>query len=50
MFVAGELEIINNFCKDRSEKEGRLQLLQKIAYYGSLYQWSAVLDFYAAWL
>ena len=49
-FVAGELEIIANFCKDKAEKEGRLKLLQKIAYFSSVYQWSAILDFYAAWL
>lgn len=50
MLVAGELEIINNFCKNKSEKEGRLRLLQNIAYYSSTYVWTSVLDFYAAWL
>jgi len=50
MFVAGELEIINNFCKNRSEKEGRLKLLQKVAYFSSIYQWTSVLDIYAACL
>ncbi|CAG2243504.1 unnamed protein product [Mytilus edulis] len=49
-FVAGELEIISNFCKNKSEKEGRLRLLQKVSYFSSVYQWSAILDFYAAWL
>ena len=29
MFVAGELEIINNFFKNRSEKEGRLKFYKK---------------------
>ena len=50
LFVAGELEIINNFCKDKHEKQGRLKLLKKIAYFSSTYQWASVLDFYAAWL
>ncbi|CAC5386490.1 PXDN [Mytilus coruscus] len=50
MLVAGELEIINNFCKNKSEKEGRLKLLQKIAYFSSIYHWASVLEFYAAWL
>ncbi|CAC5361190.1 unnamed protein product [Mytilus coruscus] len=49
-FLAGELEIISNFCHDKSEKEGRLKLLQKISYFSSIYQWSAILDFYAACL
>lgn len=49
-FVAGELEIISNFCENKAEKEGRMKLLQKIAYYSSIYQWAAILDFYAAWL
>ena len=48
--VAGELEIISHFCKNEAEKEGRLKLLQKISYYASVYQWSSILDFYAAWL
>ncbi|CAC5385337.1 unnamed protein product [Mytilus coruscus] len=50
MLVAGELEIINNFCKNKSEKQGRLKLLQKIAYFSSIYHWASVLEFYAAWL
>ena len=48
--VAGELEIISHFCKNEAENEGRLKLLQKISYYASVYQWSSILDFYAAWL
>ena len=27
-----------------------MKLLQKISYFGCIYQWSACLDFYAAWL
>ncbi|CAC5384008.1 unnamed protein product [Mytilus coruscus] len=50
MLVAGELEIINNFCKNKSEKQGRLKLLQKIAYFSFIYHWASVLEFYAAWL
>ncbi|CAC5390966.1 unnamed protein product [Mytilus coruscus] len=50
ILVAGELEIINNFCKNKSEKERRLKLSQKVAYFSSIYHWASVLEFYAAWL
>lgn len=50
MFVAGELEIINNFAKSVSEKRGRERLLLKIAYFSTIYKWDTLLDFYAAWL
>ena len=48
-FVAGELEIISS-CKNVLEKEGRLQLLKKMSYYYELYDWKALLQFYAAWI
>ena len=48
-FVAGELEIILS-CKNEKEKQGRLQLLKKLSYYYELYEWKALLQFYAAWI
>lgn len=32
------------------EREGRLSLLKKIVYYSNVYEWKAILAFYAAWL
>ncbi|VDI06664.1 Hypothetical predicted protein [Mytilus galloprovincialis] len=46
-FVAGEMEIIVS-CKSDKEKNGRLTLLKKISYYYELYDWKALLQFYAA--
>ncbi|CAC5384078.1 unnamed protein product [Mytilus coruscus] len=48
-FVAGEMEIIVS-CKNDKEKNGRLTLLTKISYYYELYDWKALLQFYAAWI
>ncbi|CAC5370149.1 unnamed protein product [Mytilus coruscus] len=48
-FVAGEMEIIVS-CKNDKEKNGRLTLLKKISYYYELYDWKALLQFYAAWI
>ncbi|CAG2198093.1 unnamed protein product [Mytilus edulis] len=48
-FVAGEMEIIVS-CKSDKEKNGRLFLLKKISYYYELYDWKALLQFYAAWI
>ncbi|CAG2205601.1 unnamed protein product [Mytilus edulis] len=48
-FVAGEMEIIVS-CKSDKEKNGRLTLLKKISYYYELYDWKALLQFYAAWI
>ena len=48
-FVAGEMEIIVD-CKNKTEKTGRLNLLKKISYYYELYDWKALLQFYAAWI
>ena len=50
MFVAGELEVI--LCKriGVSEKLGRLKLLKKIMYFVNIYEWKALLKFYAAWV
>jgi hypothetical protein len=47
--VAGEMEIIIA-CKNDKEKTGRLRLLKKISYYYELYDWKALLQFYAAWI
>jgi hypothetical protein len=48
-FVAGEMEIIIA-CKNDKEKTGRLRLLKKISYYYELYDWKALLQFYAVWI
>ncbi|CAC5419055.1 unnamed protein product [Mytilus coruscus] len=37
-------------CKNDKEKNGRLTLLKKISYYYELYDWKALLQFYAAWI
>ncbi len=50
LMVAGEIEIIKNVATPPAEKAGRLDLLQKIAYYKEMYEWAAILDFYAAWV
>jgi hypothetical protein len=49
-FVAGELEIITNGKISKVERNARLSLLKKIAYYQEDYSWEALLDFYAAWV
>ena len=49
-FCAGELEIIRNCKISRTEREGRLALLNKICYYASEFEWSVLLNFYAAWV
>ncbi|CAC5399459.1 unnamed protein product [Mytilus coruscus] len=43
------MEIIVS-CKNDKEKNGRLTLLKKISYYNELYDWKALLQFYAAWI
>ena len=48
-FVAGETEIIMS-CKSAVERDARLSLLNKISYYYDVYDWRALLDFYAAFL
>jgi hypothetical protein len=48
-FVADEMEIIIA-CKNDKEKTGRLRLLKKISYYYELYDWKALLQYYAAWI
>lgn len=47
-FVAGELEIINNISKSKTEKAGRNKLLQSLLYLAGSYEWSAILNVYAA--
>jgi hypothetical protein len=46
--VAGELEIISLRRIKIDERNTRLSLLTKIVYYSNIYQWKALLDFYAA--
>ncbi|CAC5397559.1 unnamed protein product [Mytilus coruscus] len=48
-FVAREIKIIVS-CKNDKEKNGRLTLLKKTSYYYELYDWKALLPFYAAWI
>ena len=48
MFVAGELEIILSKQIPVSEKLGRLRFLKKIMYVSTIYEWKALLKFYAA--
>jgi hypothetical protein len=48
--VAGELEIIKAGGLDKVEKDGRLTLLLQIVYYNGIYEWSALLNLYAALL
>lgn len=42
LFVAGELEIISSRNIDKVEKNGRIKLLKKIAYYFELYEWNGI--------
>jgi hypothetical protein len=50
LFVAGELEIIISRKTKIDERNTRLSLLKKIVYYSNIYQWKALLYFYAAFL
>ena len=50
MFVAGELEIILSKRIPAAEKKGRLKFLKKIMYFSNIYEWKALLKFYAAWV
>jgi hypothetical protein len=47
LFVAGELEIISSRNIDKVEKNGRIKLLKKIAYYFELYEWKGIKKLYA---
>ena len=48
MFVAGELEVILSKRVGATEKLGRLKLLKKMMYFANIYEWKALLKFYAA--
>lgn len=50
MFIVGELEIISGEKISKIEKIGRLDLLKKIIYYSSTYDFKGLKAFYAAWL
>ena len=49
-FCAGELEIIRHCKINKTEKEGRFVFLNKIMYYANEFEWSVLLNFYAAWV
>jgi hypothetical protein len=48
LFIAGELEIIMSSITGKSEKEGRLDLLKKLMYLNSSYDYAAIKAVYAA--
>ncbi|CAC5407176.1 unnamed protein product [Mytilus coruscus] len=48
-FVAGRWKLLYPVKRQR-KKNGRLTLLKKISYYYELYDWKALLQFYAAWI
>lgn len=50
LFIAGELEIISEEGLPKTERVGRLNLLKKIVYYSSTYDFKGLREFYAAWL
>ena len=50
MFIAGEIEIVLGTRTPSAEKAGRLKLLRKLMYFANIYEWSALLRFYAAWV
>ena len=50
MFVVGDLEVILSKRIGASEKLGRLKLLKKMMYFANIYEWKALLKFYAAWV
>ena len=50
LFIAGKLEIISEESLASPERKGRLQLLKKIVYYYSTYEFEGLKAFYAAWL
>ena len=49
-FVAGEIEIILSKHTSAADKLGRLRFLKKIMYFANIYEWKALLRFYAAWV
>ena len=49
MFFAAKLEILTSKIS-KSEFRGRLKFLKKIAYFTNIYDWSQLLNYYAAWL
>ena len=49
-FVAGEIKIVIGTRTPSAEKASRLKLLRKLMYFANIYEWSALLRFYAAWM
>ena len=50
ILVAGELEIILSKRTPTADKLGRLKFLNKIMCFSNIYEWKALLKFYAAWV
>ena len=49
MFLCGEMEILTSKIS-KSEFKGRMRFLKKIVYYSNIYEWSVLLQYYAAWV
>ena len=47
MFLCGEMEILTSKIS-KSEFKGRMRFLKKIVYYFNIYEWSVLLQYYAA--
>lgn len=50
LFIAGELEIISGPKLSEKERKGRTEFLKRVVYYSNIYEWKALLSWYAAWL
>ncbi|XP_053372608.1 uncharacterized G-patch domain protein DDB_G0278987-like isoform X2 [Mercenaria mercenaria] len=48
LFVAGEIEIISSSKTSKTEKQGRLELLKRLMYLNSVYDFSVIRTLYAA--
>ena len=48
--IAGEIEIIGEKDLSKSERKGRLDMLKKIVYYSSIYEFRGLKAFFAAWV
>jgi hypothetical protein len=47
-FVAGEMEIIDSYCRYPAEVKGRKQLLKEICYLSDLWEWGTLKQYYKA--
>ena len=50
LFIAGELEIISNSRINEVERSGRINLLKKMMYLNTSYDFRTLKSYYAAWL